>query len=217
MNPVNSWLNQKKKEKTDKKFTRSPQRESYAWLSLSIFTISFFLIVAIRPTVITITKLIREVKEKETASLLLDKKIDSLVTAQKVYAKNSQYFPMVEQALPENSEFPLLADFLSNAAQSSQIELSTLAFEKIILKAAPSAKKPGEPAAYQTINFSTTAEGDYLNLKNFVSLLENSRRLIQVESTSVSEIKKKNKEENEEEIKTALRLTISGIVFFENE
>lgn len=217
MNPVNSWLNQKKKEKTGQKFMRSPQRSSYAWLSLSILTISFFLIVAIRPTVITIVKLIREVKEKEAASLLLDKKIDSLVIAQKVYAKNSQYLPMIDQALPKNSEFPLLADFLSNAAQSSQIELSTLSFEKIILKAAPSAKKPGEPTAHQTINFSTTAEGDYLNLKNFVSLLENSRRLIQIEATNVSEVKNKNKEENEEEIKTTLRLAISGMVFFENE
>ncbi len=214
MNTDNPTITDPKKEQArNKRFLQSPQGKSLVWLSLSIFTVAFFLIVAIRPTVITITKLIKEIEEKEAAGLLLDKKIGSLVAAQKIYAKNSQRLPMLNQALPEKSEFPWLANFLDGVALSSQVELSSLSFEKINLNLAPVANQSPKPSAYQSINFSTNAKGDYLNLKNFVSLLESSRRLIRIELASVSETKKKN----EETIDTKLQLTVSGIVFFENE
>ena len=189
------------------------QKKPLIWLSLSVSTVAFFLIVAIRPTVITITKLIKEIEEKEAASLLLDKKINSLVAAQKVYAINSQRLPMLNQALPEKSEFPWLANFLESTALSSQVELSSLTFEKIDLNPAPPVSQSQKPSSGQTINFSTNAKGDYLNLKNFVSLLESSRCLIKIELTGISETKKKE----EEIINTTLQLNISGIIFFENE
>ncbi|PIQ69819.1 hypothetical protein COS55_00375 [Candidatus Shapirobacteria bacterium CG03_land_8_20_14_0_80_40_19] len=189
------------------------QKKPLIWLSLSVSTVAFFLIVAIRPTVITITKLIKEIEEKEAASLLLDKKINSLVAAQKVYAINSQRLPMLNQALPEKSEFPWLANFLESTALSSQVELSSLTFEKIDLNPAPPVSQSQKPSSGQTINFSTNAKGDYLNLKNFVSLLESSRRLIKIELTGISETKKKE----EEIINTTLQLNISGVIFFENE
>lgn len=206
MNTDNTSLDQKKQQARNKRFLQSPQGKSLTWLSLSVFTVVFFLIMAIRPTVITITKLIKEIEEKEAASLLLDKKINSLIAAQKVYAVNSQRLPMLNQALPEKSEFPWLANFLDGAALSSQVELSSLSFEKINLN-------PQKSSPCQLINFSTNAKGDYLNLKNFVSLLESSRRLIKIELTGISETKKKG----EEKTNTMLQLNISGVMFFENE
>lgn len=213
MNTANTAIDQKRQQARNKRFLQSPQGKSLAWLSLSVSTVAFFLIVAIKPTVITITKLIKEIEEKEAASLLLDKKIASLIAAQKIYAENSQRLPMLNQALPEKSEFPWLANFLDSAALSSQIELSSLSFEKINLNLASLAKQSQKPSSFQLINFSTNAKGDYLNLKNFVSLLESSRRLIRIELASVSETKNKN----EEEINTTLQLNISGVMFFENE
>lgn len=213
MNTDNTAIDQKRQQARNKRFLQSPQGKSLAWLSLSVSTVAFFLIVAIKPTVITITKLIKEIEEKEAASLLLDKKIASLIAAQKIYAENSQRLPMLNQALPEKSEFPWLANFLDSAALSSQIELSSLSFEKINLNLASLAKQSQKPSSFQLINFSTNAKGDYLNLKNFVSLLESSRRLIRIELAGVSETKNKN----EEEINTTLQLNISGVMFFENE
>lgn len=213
MNTDNTVTNPKGQQTKDKRFLQSPQGKSFAWLSLSVFTVAFFLIVAIRPTVITITKLIKEIEEKEAASLLLDKKIASLVAAQKIYAENGQRLPMLDQALPEKSEFPWLANFLDSAALSSQVELSSLSFEKINLNFVPSAKESEKPPTHRSVNFSTNAKGDYLNLKNFVSFLEGSRRLIRIELAKVSETKKKD----EGEINTTLQLNISGVMFFENE
>ncbi len=213
MNTDNTAIDQKRQQARNKRFLQSPQGKSLAWLSLSVFTVAFFLIVAIKPTIITITKLIKEIEEKEAAILLLDKKIGSLVTAQKIYAENGQRLPMLDQALPEKSEFPWLANFLDSVALSSQVELSSLSFEKINLNFVPSAKESEKPPPYRLVNFSTNAEGDYLNLKNFVSFLEGSRRLILIELAKVSETKKKD----EEKINTTLQLNISGVMFFENE
>jgi len=205
-------VEQKKQEARNKRFLQSPQGKSFAWLSLSVFTVTFFLVVAIRPTIITITKLIKEIEEKEAASLLLDQKINSLVAAQKVYSANSHRFPMLDQALPQRSEFPWLANFLDNTALSSQVELSSLSFEKINILA-PLLSQTTKKSSYQLINFSIIARGDYLNLKSFVSFLESSRRLIKMETTSISEIKKRG----EESSNAALQLSIVGVMFFENE
>jgi len=208
-------MNKEKDEikKRLKKFMPSEQKQSFVWLALSISTVSFFLIVAIRPTIITIVKLNKEIKEKEEASLLLDKKIESLIKAQKVFAQNSQKIPLLDQALPQKSEFPLLFNFLNRSAEESRIELSSVSFEKIVLIAPISTSKTKKTAPKQTIVFSATAKGDYLSLKNFVTLLENSRRLINLQSTQISEPKRKSEGTTE----VALQLAITGNAFFEKE
>lgn len=200
----------------NKRFLPPTQKRSLIWLALSFSTVSFFLIVAIRPTIITIVKLNKEIKEKEAASLLLDKKIDSLVQAQEIFALSSQKIPLLDQALPAKSEFPLIFDLLNRVATTFQIELDSVSFEKVVLTAPLSVNKNKNTTPYQTILFSVTAKGEYLNLKNFITSLENSRRIINLQSTQISETKKKNSETSEP-VETVLHLTISGTAFFEKE
>jgi len=196
-----------------KKITQTPQGRSFAWISLTVFTISFFLLVAIRPTIVTVAKLSREIKEKREAEKQLDKKIDSLVTAQKIYAQNSNKISLLEEAFPQNNNFPTLAYFLEKSAQENQVQISTLSFEKVILSQSDSTKKTKNNNPYLEIGFSVSAQGEYNNLKSFISSLENSRRLITIESSRFSESQKKN----EEEIVSTLSLSIYGKAFYEKE
>jgi len=196
-----------------KNFTQTPQGRSFAWISLTVFTISFFLLVAIRPTILTVAKLSREIKEKREAEKQLDKKIDSLVAAQKIYAQNSNKISLLEEAFPQNNNFPSLAYFLEKTAQENQVQISTLSFEKVVLAQPPSTKKTKNNNPYLEIGFTVSAQGEYNNLKSFVSSLENSRRLITIESSRISEGKNKN-----EEIPVSiLSLSIYGKAFYEKE
>ncbi|MGB9637645.1 MAG: hypothetical protein ACPLY7_02490, partial [Microgenomates group bacterium] len=113
------------------KISYTVKTRSIIWPAITIFTVSFFLVAAIKPTLTTIAQLNREIKDKEEASRQLQKKINALITAQENYAKNSDNLILLDQALPENSEFPALAYFLEQVATQSGVILKSLNFERI--------------------------------------------------------------------------------------
>ena len=171
------------------KITFRPKIRSLAWLSLTIFTICFFGIVVIRPTLVTIAKLTREIKDQKEASEKLQTKINSLVTAQAEYAKIVTLVPLLDESLPKSNNFPRLAYFLEETATSSAVEIKSLNFEKIVLKEDGKSTKNKNP--YNEIAFSIGLTGDYYNLKQFLTDLEASRRIIKIESFSIGEVKTK--------------------------
>lgn len=196
-----------------KKFSKTPQGHSFAWVSLTVFTVSFFLVVAIRPTILTIAKLSREIKEKELADKQLDEKIKSLVEAQKIYAQYSQKIAMLDEALPQRSQFPAFAYFLEQVGDSLQITLDSLSFGKIEIIGKPAAVQNKDNVPYSKISFSVSTSGNYQNLKTFMETLENYRRLINIEATNFSEIKQKE----ESSPGQTLSLILSGSAYFEKE
>ena len=196
--------------KTFKQLAKTPQSRSFAWASLTILTICFFLLAAIRPTLITVAKLSREIKEKKEADKKLDEKIRSLVAAQNIYAKYSDKIFLLEKALPQENEFPNLVQLLENTAQFSQVEISSLAFSRIIFSGNLS-RNTKDVSTSRSIEFSLVVKGEYLNLMKFLLSLENSMRLINLESTLFSEAKGKIEEELPK-----LSLNISGRAFYEN-
>lgn len=175
------------------RITSAPKVKSFAWLSLTFFTICFFGIVAIRPTLVTIAKLTREIKDQKEASQKLQTKINSLVAAQAEYAKVVNLIPLLDEALPENSNFPRLAYFLEETATASAVEIQSLSFEKIIFK--EEGKKTKNKNPYNEIVFSAGVAGEYHNLKQFLADLEASRRIIKIESFSIGEARKKDDRE----------------------
>jgi Tfp pilus assembly protein PilO len=171
------------------KITSGPRVKSFAWLSLTFFTICFFGVVAIRPTLVTIAKLTREIKDQREASQKLQVKINSLVAAQSEYAKVVNLLPLLEEALPENNDFPRLAFFLEETATAAAVEIRSLNFEKIALKGETKKNKDKKP--YNEIIFSVGVAGNYNNLKQFLSDLEASRRIIKVQSFSIGEARRR--------------------------
>lgn len=170
------------------KISKTPQVRSFAWLSLTLFAIAFFSLMAIRPTLVTIAKLNREIKDKKEAKQKLQTKINAIVAAQAQYAKNMDNLPLLKEALPEKSEFPRLAFFLEENASASAVELKALSFEKIGVAEKESPQSPSSgPNLFQ---FSLSVGGDYPNLKDFLNRLESSRRILKIDSFSFNQIKK---------------------------
>ncbi len=170
------------------RITKTAQVRSFAWISLSIFVISFFVLTAIRPTLVTIAQLNREIKDKKEASQKLQTKINSIVAAQKEYAQNVDYLGVLDQALPEKNEFPRLALFIEGVASSSGVELKSLGFEKITTSQV--ASKTTSSLLANSFNISLIVNGDYFKLKDFLKNLETSRRIIKMESISFIQSKK---------------------------
>lgn len=186
-----------------KERTKVPQTRSFAWLSLTLFTISFFVVAAIRPTLITIAKLNKEIKDKEGLNQKMEGKIKSIVAAQQVYANNVDSFFLLDEALPERSEFPKFAYFLEQSASLAEITLKSLAFEKI------DSLNTDTTLTTNILVFTLALEGDYLKLKKFLENLEQSRRVTKINSIVFSQEKKENS--------LTLSLLISGTVFFKEK
>lgn len=169
------------------KVSRNAQTGSLLWLSLSIATVTILILTAIKPTIVTIAQLNKEIKDKKEASQKLQTKINSLVAAQKTYADNFDNILLLEEALPEKNEFPKLSIFLEEMASASGVQLKSLSFEKIIVKQPPS---PNNPLVANSFISSVTVTGEYLNLKEFLKGLETSRRVLVIEGSTLGLVKK---------------------------
>lgn len=100
----------------------------------------------------------------------------------------------IDSALPEDPGLPILFDFLQRSSSQSGLVLT-----EANLSALPS---PTQPSEIQETKVKLTVSGSYSSFKNFLSILEKSARLIEVESLSFSSPPK------EESIKFDLQIKV---------
>lgn len=157
----------------------------YTGLILSLLAIAFFGIFALRPTVVTIVSLYKEIQDKKVTDQQLQVKINDLLEAQNNYAQVSGSVYIVNQALPENPSLVDLVYQIEILSQNEGVSLTSLNFSPVDLQG----KAPNRGADPKNRNrngtemsFDITLRGDYQNLKNFLGQTEKLRRLIVVDS-----------------------------------
>jgi len=185
-----------------KKSTRA-----YTGLTLTLFTISFFLFFAVKPTVTTITRLLKTITDQKTVSSSLQQKIASLARAQDEYNLISTNLPLLVEAIPEEAQADRLAQYLETTAYLAGVDLTGMNFESIPLW--------GETVAGEReLNFKIQATGDYANLKDFLGRCLGLRRIIQVQSFGFRVSKGTESGEVAEGENTVLTLNIGGKAFY---
>lgn len=181
----------------------------YTGLILSFFTIAFFGLFALRPTIITIAALVKEIGEKKEIDRKLDAKLVALRQAQQNYSAVANDRFLVDDALPEETRLSQLVYQLEGLSQQAGVEISSLNFEKVTLLGQPSLRKSTKALGPKEVSFSLTATGDYANLSSLLRTLDEIRRLIKVDSFSFNK--------SEKEGTALLRLTITGQAYFFSE
>jgi len=173
------------------------------WISfiLTFFTIAFFGFFAIRPTLIIIADLTRDIKDKEELNTQLKKKINSLVAAQAEYSANQERFYLVNQALPGFADFPSLLNSFEREASFSGVNILSFSVGKINLFGEERKKTTQKTSSFE---FQISLEGNYPNLLNFLKSVENFRQSISLNLVSFNKTKKTSEEESK------ITLTILG-------
>jgi len=161
------------------RFYQSKKTRVYTGIILSIVTIIFFVIFAIKPTLITITQLFKQRKDQQTVADVLAKKITNLSQAQNEYLSIEPDLPIIDQSLPQEPQATLLVKQIETLARQSNVNISRLRLSEVPLEQIGLPKTEKQPLVF---NFS--AFGDYANLKNFLTSLFNLRRIVSVESFS---------------------------------
>lgn len=149
---------------------------------LSLATISLFSIAALRPTIITITELIKEIETKKEIVEKMDNKIETLTQAQSLYDQEISRIRLLETSIPDEPHpDAFLRQLEGLLAKHSNSPNSINLKETVLLGAsAPKglAKAGEEQVVAEEIPFSINTTADYQLLYSFLYDIEKLRRPI---------------------------------------
>lgn len=166
---------------------------AYIELMLSISVIVIFGIFAIRPTLVTITELQKEITERETVLKALTQKVKDLDTAQQLVNQNRRTLSLVDTAVPDGPLPVLYSRQIEGLSRRDGVELFGLGAERVVITGANTQPQPTAaptedlaadryPTQSDSLNFSMNLRGNYINLKTFVSDVERLRRPILIDT-----------------------------------
>lgn len=158
---------------------------------LSLATVSFFATFALRPTLVTIAALLKEIQTKEELVNTLDTKIQNLSTAQTLLEGELLRLPLIEDAVPGS---PSPEDFvrqIEGLATKNGVNLLGVSLGQIILLGEvkkPPAQEGVTPLPEEALGipFSISLSGAYPNLLGFLADLENLRRPSALDTTGLT-------------------------------
>lgn len=137
----------------------------------TFFLISFFIFFAIRPTFLTISTLLGDIKAKELLSKQLKTKINDVIIAEDLFSQVQEKYALIESSLPENPRFSQANSQILSSSQNHQIFLDKIDY--IV-----------QDSNYFSTNISTSST--YLSAISLVSDILKNRRLMSLDSFSFS-------------------------------
>ncbi len=164
-------------------FYKNPVAKVSLEVGFSIAAILFFAIFAIRPTLQTMSELIKEIEDKRILDEQLSQKIASLSTAQSQYQLFSEQFYLLDEALPKTAQINRSLQMIEKMASDNN-----LVIQSITTSSVPEELAEAEAAAAsrQILTFNVDVVGDYLNIRQFIEDLMDSRRMMIVDQVSFS-------------------------------
>lgn len=160
------------------RFYQKKKVRVYTEIVLSLFTITFFIVFAIRPTLVTIAGLVKTIKDQRLVNQKLEEKVQILGPAQQKYLLIEPELKFVDQALPKTPQLSLLVKQLEALSQASNVNLKTVQFKQVVLKNQNTSSK------HEAIGFSLMAQGNYQDLKKFLEKLYLLRRIVALKGFS---------------------------------
>jgi len=175
---------------------RQPKIKISGLITLTIFTVAFFLSMAILPTFKTIAGLKKEISDQQEVEVKLTKKMLGLKTAEVNYAKVINDLKLINQVLPEKEELERLAWQIQWLANQQGLTISTGSFGEFNLVG--QAAKPGQTE----LSAELTITGNYQQIRNFLQGLTKIDRLIAVKEVNFN----KQKLQGSGEVTASLKL-----------
>ncbi len=164
-------------------FYQSPVARVSLELVFSIVAIIFFAIFAIKPTLQTVSELVKEIEDKRVLDEQLAQKIASLNTAQSQYQKFNSQFYLLDEAIPKTARLVEGLKIVEKIASDNN-----LVIQGITISAVPDelSVATADQAQRESLTFNVNLIGDYLNIRQFINDLMNSRRMMIVDQVNFS-------------------------------
>ena len=173
----------------------------YLEILLSLTAISIFSVFALRPTLLTIAELIKEIDSKRETLAQMETKINYLAQAQTLFDRERGKIVLLDTSIPKKIDpvvFARQVEGLSSKHQSQILEVATgstpISGAVVIGSSTDSSTNSGnaiEPLPEGTVTFNysiqlVSALDQFATLSNFLSDLERLRLPTKLDSLNVS-------------------------------
>lgn len=152
-------------------------------LLLTVVTVVVFSVFALKPTIIAISGLLKEIETKEELVVQMDTKIQNIRRAQTIAQQNQQNLNLLETALPENADPGQFVSQMEGALSTSGLAVLGLSIAETQLLGPPPKVVKDNPS----LEFSINLSGSYADFKSFMKILENLRRPIEVQGVQLTQ------------------------------
>lgn len=167
---------------------------AYLEILLSLATVSIFSVFALRPTLLTIAQLLREIETKRETLAKMQSKIQNLAQAQSTFDREGAKIKLLETTIPEKPTPEVFARQVEGLSSRHQVEITSISLgEAVIAGIATTDTKEvtATASAQQATSQSNELEfeinmrvpvNEYLALSNFISDLEKLRRPLKIDT-----------------------------------
>jgi len=149
----------------------------YLEVGATFLLITIFLTTAIAPTASAISKLLGELKSKETTTRSMKQKISNIVVAQDNYSQAQEQFQILESSYPSNPEFYQTASTFSSISRQSNTSIKQIKY---------SLSNNQKDLSY---GVNLIINGSYQDFLSLINQVNQGRRLIDIDSIIISQTK----------------------------
>lgn len=160
-------------------YVKKDKNKQYISIILTLGVSIFFLIFAINPTISTIVKLKKDLKDSEFVEKALTDKVNNMSSLFQQRERIKSDLPLILAAVPEKPDAPILFAQIQSIADASAVEITNKNTVGINLNSEIA-------SGSSSFKFQVTAAGEYQNVFNFLSGLTDMQRAVSIESINIS-------------------------------
>jgi Tfp pilus assembly protein PilO len=171
---------QKQITQTLRQFYDQPIAQVSLELFFSIIAVIFFALFAIRPTLITMSDLVKEIEDKRDLNQKLSQKIAALSSVQSEYLGLENRLQVLDEAIPLSPRFEEAVLIIEKIASDNRLTIISMEAKEI-----PKEEIQNLPLENQirlTKPVIVTVVGDYPSIRQFIDSIRQARREISVDS-----------------------------------
>lgn len=165
------------------KFYQQPLAKVSTELILSAVTIIFFAILAIRPTLLTMTELIKEIEDKKKLDVELQNKIVALSTAQEQWLAVGEDLGVLTTAVPDQLDLVNSLKIIELLASERKIVIDTMLVSQLPVGTGQEITKATQ-LKRQDVYVQVVLIGDYPSIRDLVEELRTAQQTFLVNAIS---------------------------------
>jgi len=160
-------------------YLTQPEKKVYTIVGMTLLALLVFIPLAIRPTLTTLSRLLKEIEDGQTALVKLDTKIAALSQAQTNYRQLEPDQNLLESALPDTATVDELLEDLALTAGRHHLSLESFQTKKVV--------PPTGDRRRHTLNFDIEFKGAFENFEKALAEIEANPRLLKVAQVTVAQ------------------------------
>lgn len=192
-----------------------PNIKIYLELILSLSTIIIFSIFAIKPTILTIVELNKEIQAKEETIVKINQKLTNLKKAGDLLQNGSERLSKIEGSIPSSASPENLIVEIERLADKNSLQILNLSMSDVVIIGDKESKRKKTkdvealPSDADELPFTMSLTGSYQNLILLLSDIDNALRPVKIDSLTINSSKT-------EEGRTLVLMISGRLPFVEN-